>query len=284
MYSTGIFTTHNFKMSAKRNEVTYLIPFGDVHRFAPNHDRDRWHEFLDWAAKKPNCYFLGMGDYMDMISCSERKILDGELHDSTEQTLDEFMEQRTKEFADELSFMKGKLIGMIEGNHYWQFGSGDTSTMRLCSYLKCKYLGVSAFIHLMIYNETEKSFFSTDVWAHHGKGASKLIGGSLNRVEDMGRIADANIYLAGHDHRKSVGLGSKLTLRHQNGTTRLVHKKQIFARTGSFLKGYVDGKKSYVADACLSPTDLGVVKIELTLFNKMESGVRERGIDIHASI
>jgi hypothetical protein len=254
--------------------------------------KKKWLEFLEWAKHKRNAYFLGMGDYDDFVSSSERKILTNrDLHDTTLQTFDKLYLMHTKRFYDEIKFMDGKLIGLIEGNHYGEFQNQTTTTQKLAELLKCKYLGVSAFIRLSFHYSTHH--FHTDIWAHHGKGAARLIGGSLNRVQQMGEAAEADIYLMGHDHKKSVGLVTKLKLGDGTGRERqevkLHHKKQLYARTGSFLKGYEAEQVSYVADMALSPTDLGVVKIELTPRHIDKSENKKRiadyyYCDIHASI
>lgn len=284
MQTTGIFTVHNYEIEIlKANEPIYLIPFGDIHRSAPMCHERKWLEFLEWAKTKKRAYFLGMGDYDDMASASERSILsDKRLHDSSAQTLEKLYLTHTEKFAKEIKFMKGRVIGFMEGNHYAEFPNGTTTTQKLAELLEARYLGVSSFIRLTLKYRAHSA--SIDIWAHHGKGASRLIGGSLNRVQQMGESAEADIYLMGHDHKKSVGLVTKLTLSEGNGQIKLRHKKQLYARTGSFLKGYENNKISYVADMALSPTDLGVVKIELTPKRDQTNKQDRFYIDIHASI
>jgi hypothetical protein len=188
MQTTGIFTTHTFDIPfGKTNEPIYLIPFGDVHRSSPMCDEGRWMEFLAWAKTKPRCYFLGMGDYDDLGSSSERLLLGNpNLHDSTVQTLENLYLKHTKRFVKEIEFMRGRIIGLLEGNHYGEFQNGTTTTQKMAEMMGCKYLGVSTFIRLSFKSKTNhKTCMATDIWAHHGKGASRLVGGSLNRVEQM---------------------------------------------------------------------------------------------------
>jgi len=287
MQTTGIFTIHKFIIEYdKHDEPIYLFPFGDIHRSSSNCDVDRWLEFLEWAKKKKRSYFLGMGDYDDFSSGSERLILGNKnLHDSTLDTLDGLYETNTIRIYNEIKFMNGRLIGLIEGNHYGEFQSGITTTQYLAQKLKCKYLGVSSFIRLVLKHKTRRNWMSIDIWAHHGKGGSRKVGGSLNRVEDMCFAASADIYLMGHDHRKSCAYVSTMEL--SKGGTRVLHlhqKKKLLGRTGSFLKGYVPDKKSYVADLALNPTDLGVLKIELTPRRIYRGKKDETYMDIHTSI
>jgi hypothetical protein len=82
---------------------------------------------------------------------------------------------------------------------------------------------------------------------------------------------------------------TRLRLKSSGHDLRLSHQKVLVARTGSFLKGYVPDKASYVADGAMNPTDLGVVKIELTPRRIREwEGEKQTldiiEVDIHASI
>ena len=289
MQTTGVFTKFNYVINVKKiNEPIYLIPFGDVHRSSPMCHVDKWKEFLDWAKTKPRCLFLGMGDYDDLGSSSERRILlNPDLHESSIKTLEDLYNKHTSAFAKEISFMNGNIIGFIEGNHYGQFANGTTTTQRLSELTKAKYLGVSSFIRLSFSYGKKRT--SIDIWAHHGKGAARLVGGSINRIQQMGEAAEADIYLMGHDHKKAVGMTTKLYLTNGQGL-ELRQRKQLYIRTGSFLKGYEDNRSSYVADAAMNPTDLGVVKIEMT--PRREQHRHSAGnpvddhfyVDLHASI
>ena len=287
MQTTGIFTVHSFEIEFENlNEPVYLFPFGDIHRSAPLCDVERWLEFNEWAQNKKNAYFLGMGDYEDFMSASERsKVKGAGLHDSTIYTLDDLAEEHIQRFYKETEYMRGKVIGYIEGNHYYDFDAGFTSTQRLAHLMGAKYLGVSSFIRLS-FKKTgwERPRGCIDIWAHHGKGNGRKAGTSLNKVEDMILSANADIYLMGHDHKKSCAYVSSLELATGKGGIKLKQKKKLLARTGSFLKGYVEDKASYVADMALNPTDLGVVKIELTPKRVMKGDEETFYIDIHTSI
>lgn len=291
MNTTGIFKIHYVTIPFKKfGEPIYLIPFGDIHRSSPMCHEEKWQEFLSWAKGKPRCYFLGMGDYDDLASASEREILlNRKLHDSTAMTLEGVYRKYTDSMAKEISFMNGRLIGLMEGNHYGEFQNGTTTTQRLCEKLNTTYLGVSCFIRILFQYRDENSHkeIDVDIWAHHGKGAARLVGGSLNRVSQMEEAAEADIYLMGHDHKKSAATKTRLKLRGSGPNKfKLSHRKILLCRTGSFLKGYEPGKKSYIVDAAMNPTDLGVVKIEMTPRRNQGSDHKSDtlDVDLHASI
>ena len=279
-----LFTVSQFVINfEKLGEPIYLIPFGDVHRSSSNCSVTRWKEFLKWAQKKERCYFLGMGDYDDLASGSERDILgNNKIHDSTKLTIENLYNHNTDRFLDEISFMKGKLIGMIEGNHFGLFESGMTTTQKMCESLGCKYLGGSSVIRLKL----KKGHFiaDVDIFAHHGKGAAQTIGGDMNAVDKMSNVVRADIYAMGHSHGKGAIPKPILQLNQSDLKPQLIHKKQWFVRTGSFLKGYEDGTESYIAKGVMRPADLGVVKIELTPTTPYIDGRRVEVVNIHVSL
>ena len=160
-----------------------------------------------------------------------------------------------------------------------------TTTMKLAELLHTKYLGVATFIRLS-FTHNKRRFASLDIYAHHGKGGSgRLVGSSLNNVQNMGEMAEADIYLMGDNHKKIVGTQTRFRLTQGKGGINKTDRKIFFVRTGSFLESYQDGKVSYVADACLSPSDLGLVKLELTPKRKRYKDSEDRTyIDIHASL
>lgn len=287
MITTGIFTVHRYEIPYRYNETSYLLPFGDVHMGSPNCDMERFDAWCNWSSKKERAYFLGMGDYMDIASTSERTILtDKKLHESTAHQLEKLYKRQTEKLAHKLRFVKGRIIGLLEGNHFAQFASGMTTTQYLCELLECKYLGVSSFISLEFRPATKRlTTLAVDIWAHHGTSSGRLPGGTINSVGKMMEIAEADIYLSGHDHQKGAVNVSKLRLQRGGGGIRLAHRKVLLARTGAFLKGYEDnGLPSYVVDRALRPSDLGTVKIELTPRRVRGKGIDYSHVDIHTSI
>lgn len=285
MKTNGLFETHTFSIPfSKFGEPIQLVPFGDIHRSAALCHEEKWLEFLDWARKQRNTYFLGMGDYDDLMSSSEREGMSrSSLHTSTIQTVESMYKKHTDTLVKEMSFMSGHLVGLLEGNHYAQFQNGTTSTQRMCDALGCKYLGVSAFIRLSLKGSGNK-YFGLDIWAHHGKGAARLAGGSFNRVQNMAEAAEADIYLMGHDHRRGALPINRLKLRGMGTSLSLVNRKVYIARTGSFLRGYVPGASSYVADGMMSPCDLGVVVFTITPRRTQVGGKDSVEIDISANV
>jgi hypothetical protein len=285
MIGDNLFTTHYFPIEVKKlNEPIYLFPWGDVHRYAHQCNVEAWLDFLLWAKQKKNSYFLGTGDYDDLASYSEREAINRALlHDETRLTLDDIYNDRVNKLVKEISFMKGRLIGLIEGNHYGQFSSGShTTTQKMCEMLGCKYLGVVSFIRLGFSLGQKRSCI--DICVHHGRGVARTVGGSFNTIQQMIDCVEADIYLMAHNHQKGVAMKTRLFLQSGKGNLKVAQRKIILGRTGSFLKGYVDGEGSYVARAMLSPSDIGVIKLEMTPKRNQKENKDNFYIDLHCSV
>jgi predicted phosphodiesterase len=282
MKTTGLFTVHEFTIHVDELGVPiYFYPFGDVHKFATLHSDDRWKEFLEKAQSRgKNAYFFGMGDYLDFMSTSERSAyLKSEYHDSTIDRIERMVESDIREFAADIEFMRGRLVGLIGGNHDFKFKHGETADQQLCRIMDCKFLGVLTLTRLrFIYREHVTHL---DIYAHHGKGASKTLGGSLKRVEEMAAASEASIYLMGHDHKGPQGKTPRMLLSEANGNLAVVERVQLYARTGSFLRGFVPDENSYIADGCLNPAYLGGTEITFVASRPRDAHLK---IDIHATI
>ena len=146
MLTTGLFTTRVFPiMIRSMREPIRIIPFGDVHYGAPGFSEHHWREFISYAKRVRNAYFLGMGDYCDFASTSERQALKGiSLHDATRELLEQVAHRQLLDFKKQIAFMGDRLIGIIGGNHTFDFADGQTFDDRLASLLGVPYLGVSS--------------------------------------------------------------------------------------------------------------------------------------------
>lgn len=253
-------TTHLFPIEMRKCTPITLMPFGDVHYEAPLFCSASWDEWKREAKDAENPYFIGMGDYFDLTSFSEtRALMNAQLHESTKATLEEMYMMHVKRFQKEIAWMRGRIIGFLEGNHAMHFGDGTTSTMRLCQHFGVRYLGIHSFVRLRI--NYHGSILPVDIRAHHGKGAAQTPGGSLNAVHKMRDGYLADIYLMGHDHERGTWGGGVIAVD-QNMREKFRH--QEYCRTGSFLRGYVNDKGSYIAAKCLNPKMLGGVAVKIT--------------------
>jgi hypothetical protein len=269
MKTTGLFTTHKVAIKQASDRPIKIIPFGDVHRDSDMHCGTKWREFLAYAKDQKDAYFIGMGDYFDGMSTSEREGLSrSSLHNTTIKNIEKLYSEWIDRMSKELAFMKGRIIGMLGGNHFFAFNSGMNSDTVLCQNLDARFLGVCSFIRLSIQTQTKGRGRSAcfDIFAHHGAGGGSTPGATFNTIEKMQQTADADLYLMGHDHKKGcIPSFPRLRLAEGKGSLTIRERTPWLGRTGSFLKAYEDGTVSYNVDAARSACALGWIEFDVAV-------------------
>lgn len=269
MKTDGLFSVASFKISATYGKPFRLVFFGDVHRDSPDHANGAWREFLEKERKtRVPSYYFGMGDYLDSTSTTERGCLEAvwqHMHETVKDDINKLQRAKVeKVLAKELAFMRGKIVAMVGGNHFWKFGSGVTTDTLLCDLLSATYLGVCGLVR--VYVDCHGRQKSLDIFAHHGAGGARLFGGSINRVDQLREYVSATIYAMGHDHKRGgVPATPRLFLEHssKNGL-KVRQEQQWLVRSGSFLAAYTPGTSNYNVDAARGPCSLGVVEMQIT--------------------
>lgn len=288
MQTSGLFTTHQIRIPIQFGKPLKLIIFGDVHRDSPNHAHSTWQRDLKYFKTQKDAIFLGMGDYLDSASTSERDALSVarlHFHESTADDLEKLARKKVDLLSKEMDFMQGRLLGLMNGNHFFEFQDGTNSDQALCTKLGCKYLGVSSFLRLCL-TTSGKTRSTIDIWAHHGTGGSRLIGSSLNRVDQMREHAEADIYIMGHDHKRAaVPAQPRLYLSPcANGEMKIKQRQAYLVRSGSYLASYVPNEKNYNVDAGRGPSSLGHVELLLTTTNPSNENERTIQTEIKAVV
>lgn len=253
-----------------------IVPLGDLQYGSEACDFDRFKRHVEWAVALPNAYFLGMGDYVDFGSPSNRASLralieKGELYDTAQDLVDNAAQAHLEELLEVLEPTKGRWLGLLEGHHFWTFADGTTSDTRLCQALGAPFLGTCALVQVRFRQAkpTHKQAPSFVIWCHHGRGSGQMQGSPLNKLEQVTKAFDADVYLIGHHHKKASAKMQRLAgIWGPTGKGRLLHKNVIIAGTGGFLKGYMQGSKrgsvargGYVEQGMMVPVALGGVVI-----------------------
>lgn len=289
MRTDGVFKTkHVLLADWKFGTTLNLVPFGDIHRDSPGFAEDAWQKFLTRAkalAKGGKTLFLGMGDYMDGYSTSERMIIYSHgMHESSMKREEQGARKRVEKLAKELEFMRGKLIGLMGGNHFPVFKGGVTGDQYLAEMLEADYLGACCAVRLTFQNRGGTGRLSCDIFAHHGKGGGSTAGGRMNAVEKLEKVCDADIFLMGDNHaRGCMPTGERLRLLDTRGRLVVKAKPTWIGRTGSFLRAYVEDEASYVVDAALPPANLGHIEFHITPQRERAGGVDLFNLEIGAT-
>lgn len=251
------------------NQHALLMPVGDIHYGTKDFPTNKFIEHFKWGMDR-GAVFIGMGEYLDFAPHSQRRIT-SQLREEIQEQMDEMIKQKMREFYRMIEFTAGRWIGLIEGDHRWDFFDGTSADQFLCGLLNADFLGSSALITLhpagLPKNHREGE---TRVYIHHGIGSSRSAGGHLHRVEDLLKWVDCDVALMGHSHSK---IGAPIDCQTISPDGVHYHKTKLIARTGSWLKGYQStgpqplssavskSRGSYVEGKAYTPSALGGIAI-----------------------
>lgn len=261
-------------------DETLIMPISDVQFGSAACDVDRFQRHVEWGVKN-KVYFIGIGDYVDYASPSNRRRLRSliaaeELYDITENTLDDAAQDHLERFQEILKPTRGRWLGLTRGHHYWEYADGTTSDMRLAGFLGCPFLGDCAIVNVKFIDPDRlerghRKPPEMNIWAHHGRGNGTLQSAPLNKLERMANFwEDVDVFLLAHHHKKVTAKLQRIRpIFLPSGKHKLVHRNIIIAGTGGFLKGYMagstDGKGrpsgTYVERGMMTPVALGGVVI-----------------------
>lgn len=259
---------------AKLNEDILIMPVGDIQWSGRDSEvaMGMLQRHIAWGVER-GAYFLGMGDYIDFMSPSNRlRQAQAALYDTALKTIDDKAHSLVEDlWLKALKPSRGRWLGLLEGHHYHEYRDGTTTDQELAKLLDAPFLGSSAFVRLML-QMTKTQRGGVTIWCHHGVGGGITLGAPLNKLERLLAAWEADIYLIGHHHKKVAGPIDRVEMvSGGNGAKpRLVHRTKIIACTGSFLKGYGTGDKQggtprggYVEQKMLNPVALGGVLLKI---------------------
>jgi hypothetical protein len=262
------FELNLFRHDLKRSNRLFIAFVGDNHDDVDGHVSDHLVALKAFCKRyKPHeVLFHLMGDYGDFCSTSERAIIkNSKLHDTTIRTLDDVASTRLKKRIKQFEFMKGRVIGVHNGNHDWHFTTGEYegryASEVLAESLQAKHIGYVAYSVIQMKNVIgDNCGMKMDIVSCHGKGGGKRIGAGFNTIEDMSYIFEgADIYAQGHNHQLGGIPSARLTVDLCAKTGKLIYKEKVisFIRTGSAMQGYKPGDRTYVSDSLMKPCALG---------------------------
>lgn len=262
-------------ISVKVGKEFVLMPAGCLHW--PIGEKDLLKAWVEELRTTPNAYGVLMGDSLDAARTHYRSHIRSYRDDeNSQEALDAYMTEEVGKLAEILKPVAGKILGLVRGNHYWEYLDGTDSEQDLCRRLKIRYLGVMGLIRLQCHvgpsPKSKGKQMNLTIFMHHtgGSGGGRTTGGDVNALTRQEHAWDADIYLLGHTHRR-IAFKEPVMQLTAKGEPKVVERTKVFVRTGAFLKGFKNEEisvnrkysPSYAEDRAYRPTDLGWVKLHV---------------------
>jgi len=240
----------------------YIYPMGDIHLGDNNCDYDLLMQNIKWVESEPKARVILMGDILNVATRSSKS-------SPFEQTcgLSDQIKQAVKLFTP----IKGKILGAVSGKHEQRLSDicGYDPLTEVCAELGISYLGMSAIIiiKMKIKGGNNRQIYS--FFCHHTTGGGSTAGGKRNRAVKLQElVANADVYLGGHNHQLAVTPSVTTVVDHQRN--RIRHLRQLLVNTGSYLKW----EGGYSEKMILRPVKLGSPRIRIDAEKK----------DVHCSL
>ena len=240
-----------------------IIPIGDIQFGSPGCDIERLKAEIQRGLDQ-NAWFIGMGDYHDFLSPSNRRFLaNSGLYDTAHDLIESWYMEHLEELKEILRPTKGRWLGMLEGHHYFELSDGGTTDTELCRFLEAPFLGTCAVLRMQ-FKGTNSHVIDCWLWAHHGTG------GGDDPLRQLVRVApgfpQVDVFLQGHNTSIDARPKDMVEFYGNNGNLKMRDRRQLFVATGGFMRGYQRGRPqgTYVEKAMMRPTALGSVTVYIT--------------------
>jgi hypothetical protein len=208
-------------------------------------------------------WFIGMGDYIDFASPSNRKGLDtAHKYDSAERVLDSAALRLVDQVYEILKPTKGRWLAMLEGHHFWELKTGGTTDTKLCEMLDAPFAGKSCIAQLRFSGPSRGGTYN--IWATHGEGGASE-SSLLLRIKRQSQYWEGiNLFLWGHATKKLAVPIPRIRPNFTAKIPRLEHRDAMLVGTGGWMKGFVEGHQhkgraagTYVEEKMMDPVSLG---------------------------
>lgn len=278
-----------FQLGAHKSIV--IAPLGDIQWAGERGPtaKDRLQRHID-KALEAKAWFLGLGDYIDFMSPSNRQRYEAAaLYDNAKDVIDDKALDLVLELYQKfLKPTKGRWLGMLHGHHYAMLRSGETTDQRLCQLLGTRFLGTAAYIRLQFTRKNTAQRSNVVLWAHHGRGGGVTVGAPLNTLDRIAaQFPAADVYIMGHTTKRSNAPQARVLPRWSGkGSPDLSDREYHLVNSGGFAKGWKHKSRQgripmgdYVELDMKNPAALGAPLIHILPRQRYIPGQKSRNGD-----
>jgi hypothetical protein len=257
------------KAEVESGEAFTIVPIGDLQlmsegiRSGSQVNLDGFRKHLKYIEKNyPNPMYLGMGDYIDFMSPSNRaSVKQSKIYEQSREYIDETAIWLAETFVDLVATTRGKWLGVLSGHHFHELKDGTNTDQLIARELDAPYLGKCAHITVAFpRTSVGKVDGRINIWAHHGEGSRKYPAGKL--VDNVvPHWPDVDLFFMGHMHESDSARVARYTV---DSAGDLVSRNALAVVTGAWLEAISQGSTSYIEDKMLRPRATGapVVVVE----------------------
>lgn len=230
--------------------------------------RKLWLQLIQRLKTEKNTYVVFVGDMIDAHRPSLRDRLAREYAEADRKSAaveadDDHRGGLESGIIADLRPVAHKILGAVDGDHFVLYQNNRTSTQHILDTLKIPeaYLGRRmGWVTLLLSKKGNSNAIAFKIFVRHGKGSTTTIGADMNQLvrQSVGFVAD--LYVAGHTHKKHVHSQPFLDCD-RNG--RIMERQIAWARAGSLLKGFIEGQTTYAEEAEYAPLHVGYPDVYL---------------------
>ncbi|TXH46269.1 MAG: hypothetical protein E6Q97_29890 [Desulfurellales bacterium] len=251
-----------------RTKELHIYPICDVQMGGKGVDLRGFQEHIDDAMADPLARFIGVGDYTDGVSPSNRKLLKaafdkGELYDTPNEMLTDSAKRQVHDFLDIVAPTRGKWDFLVSGHHYWEYVVNKTIRTTdddIAEFLGCPSLGDESVVANYVWKGKPRPF---RLWARHGEGSGVSFAAPLNQLERQMRGFTADAYVIGH-HHKLVAAGAVKLDEAPEAETQLAATDSRLVAAGSWMHGFLPNESTYAEKGMMVPLATGAPIIFVT--------------------
>lgn len=276
---------HVHRVESATTPVT-ICPLGDI-QWAGDEEEiayDMLAEHIELCLMRPSPLFVGMGDYIDFASPSNReRLMQARLYD----TATKVIANASKDLVDDLyrrllQPTEGKWLGLTRGHHHHQVTvshlEDGTEVMEDSDVYLAKLLGARWLDEMGVVKIVFPGGGIFRLLVMHGTGNSVFPWGPLMKLYRLMPHFSVDLLLMGHQTKKAAGEVDRINFP---GEGDEIHHQTIkMVGTGGWMKGYIKGRRTYVSQAGLGPVALGQPVIHLR--PRVRRGIWEHGMTVES--
>ena len=234
-----------------------LYPIGDIHAGTKHCVESDLRKTIVEIQNNSHALWIGMGDYGEFISPNDPRWDSLSIADWLKDNQDNIAEEQTKWLVNILAPIRGKCLGLLEGNHedsHRRFSKVYVQK-NICDRLELQNLGYSCWVRLRFARKNSNEHHVYKCVFSHGSGWAITPGAKMARLQRFMNAFDARIYGHGHMHDIITHTVPYLELSDSN---IIRQKERVGAVTGCWFRTYTQGvASSYGEKKNYPPTSLG---------------------------